>query len=348
MTKADKAPDPTPETPEDTGPSIEPPPAKFAKTAPSDDRIRQVLPEDLVMACSPERSDGTPNPFYHGDPFGPENPLYRPSADASVLDLTPGAEAMASFGWAGGVVEARKEGSCLVIEDGRTRTHYAYLANQLRAAKGWKGPTDPILVKVVVVQDDDLSSFVKGTLLNRFRRRSNALEEAAEIVSLRTLGLKDKKQIALLFGWTGTDTVNLRLKLLEAADEVKQALQAGTITNSDAIKLASLPPDKQVRKLALIPKKLPDEERRTPEASKKAKAVAQDGKRGKARKPSETQIAQILDEIQSNPDTTAYNVLRYAAGLLGIAKAAEALGLSKESPVYRHLKDRENAAKDAQ
>jgi ParB-like chromosome segregation protein Spo0J len=331
-------------------------PSKFAKSKVQDDRILWVDPEDLVIASKPLLTDGTPNPLYVGEPFDASHPTYRPSADAPA-DPTM-AEMFASTGWAGGVVEVRKEGGCFVVEDGRTRTKAAHAANALRSDPKWKGPKDKIQIKVVVNQDDDLTAFIKGTVLNRHRRETNPMEEAAEIKVLQRLGMKDKRQIALLFGWKTTDTVGLRLKLLEAAPEVKQALIKGTHTASDVLRLAHLPPDEQVKRLAKIPAKVEGTARRSradaakgKEAAPKTKntpAAVASGKRGGNKRPTEHNVIQIMDAIEGSEDPcakVAFQVLRYTQGLISIKKAAEFLGLDKESPVYRHLKEKEDSAK---
>lgn len=332
----------------------------------SDEHALIMDPRQLVMACAET------NPLYQG--LGPDHESYKVSADAPV-DLLA-AEAFARFGFVGGAIEARKIGTQAVIEDGRQRMKEAVVATELRATdrdpdaiaarwgfdpdsvkallKGAKaipaGP--PVLVRVFLNQDDALSAGLKSVMLNRHRRTMGAYEEALEIKAMKRLGAKDH-ELKVAYGFETVDTIKNRLKLLEAAPEVIAELQAGKITNSDALRLVTFDAPTQVKKLANIPKKDPTKpkSRRAKADAAKAKATgkkataatAATGKSTGTRKPTSHNVVQILDEIEEK--TPAWYALRWREGLVGIATAAEHMGLSKESPVYRHLKDKENEAK---
>lgn len=359
---------------------------KKIKLVVSDDKLLHVDPRQLVLASTEK-----PPTFPEGNPtftagFDQTHPSYRESADEQVSLQT--AEAAATFGFVGGAIEAHKVGEAGVVTDGRRRTRHFALANELQApdrdakviAAKWNLPLDevkavlkrvpvsetPMLVDVKLTEEDDYDAYLRGTILNHHRGTVNPLQEAREIQ--RAVELSGKKapevlpQIALAYGGgVSVDTLKNRLKLLAAPTEVQDALLAGKITPSDAIRMKHLPPAEQVSKLATIPPKPPAGQRRKQADAAKAKAttaskspkprpVAQAKSAPPpptstgARKPTNTMVVQVLDEIEDK--SPAHYALRWREGLIGIATAAAHIGLSKESPVYRHLKDRENAQKD--
>lgn len=318
----------------------------------SEDKLISMDPRQLVLATLPT------NPL-HREGFDENHPSYRESADEPV-DLQT-AESYTAFGFVGGAIEAQKIGPDPIVVDGRRRTRHFILANELQApdrdadtiATKWGLPVAdvkaalkripladaPTPVKVALTQEDDADAFLRGTIMNHHRGEVSALTEAREIAKAKRLG-KSLKEIALAYGGKySIDTLKNRLKILEAPAEVQAELEKGTVTASDVIRMKHLPAPEQVAKLKTIPKKDPTKpaSRRKKDEAATAKALT---KSTGPRKPSVHQLTQVLDEIEDK--TPAHYALRYALGLISIATAAPHIGLSKESPVYRHLKDREN------
>jgi ParB family chromosome partitioning protein len=89
---------------------------------------------------------------------------------------------------------------------------------------------------------------------------------------------RDEKEIAVLFG-VSESTIKNMLKLLDAPAAVRNAVDAGKITTSDAYKLAREEPEEAKKRVAELIEKAP----RTPgkkrsKNAKKARAIVRGGK----------------------------------------------------------------------
>jgi ParB family chromosome partitioning protein len=157
-------------------------------------------------------------------------------------------QSMLAKGWLPNKPAAvRKNGPSFELIDGCQRTKAAVEANKRRRAEGLVA----IMAPVVIVKGDDVHALSVLAISNEMDLKDGPVERAKKVHALMEGLGHDKKQVAVLFGWKTTKTVDNHLALLDCAREVQDAVESGRVTMTDAImKLVELPRDKQVEALA--------------------------------------------------------------------------------------------------
>ncbi|HDS8281917.1 TPA: hypothetical protein QHV31_004796 [Klebsiella variicola] len=134
--------------------------------------------------------------------------------------------------------------TCVVV--GRQRVKHTLEANKLRLKEG----KDPLLVPGVVKRGSANQMAKYMVSENEIRRPDTPLGRAKKMSDALDRGL-DEDDIAVLFG-CGVQTVRATLSLLDATQAVREAVEAGTITVTQARQLASLKPEEQREKVKQI------------------------------------------------------------------------------------------------
>ena len=134
--------------------------------------------------------------------------------------------------------------TCVVV--GRQRVKHTLEANKLRLKEG----KDPLLVPGVVKRGSANQMAKYMVSENEIRRPDTPLGRAKKMSDALDRGL-DEDDIAVLFGCS-VQTVRATLSLLEATQAVREAVEAGTITVTQARQLASLKPEEQREKVKQI------------------------------------------------------------------------------------------------
>ncbi|EMZ7277493.1 hypothetical protein ABE343_005109 [Klebsiella pneumoniae] len=130
--------------------------------------------------------------------------------------------------------------TCVVV--GRQRVKHTLEANKLRLKEG----KDPLLVPGVVKRGSANQMAKYMVSENEIRRPDTPLGRAKKMSD----GL-DEDDIAVLFGCS-VQTVRATLSLLDATQAVREAVEAGTVTVTQARQLGTLPPEEQRAKVAEI------------------------------------------------------------------------------------------------
>lgn len=134
--------------------------------------------------------------------------------------------------------------TCVVV--GRQRVKHTLEANKLRLKEG----KDPLLVPGVVKRGSANQMAKYMVSENEIRRPDTPLGRAKKMSDALDRGL-DEDDIAVLFGCS-VQTVRATLSLLDATQAVREAVEAGTITVTQARQLASLKPEEQREKVKQI------------------------------------------------------------------------------------------------
>ncbi len=134
--------------------------------------------------------------------------------------------------------------SCVVV--GRQRVKHTLEANKLRLKEG----KDPLLVPGVVKRGSANQMAKYMVSENEIRRPDTPLGRAKKMSDALDRGL-DEDDIAVLFGCS-VQTVRATLSLLDATQAVREAVEAGTVTVTQARQLASLKPEEQREKVSEI------------------------------------------------------------------------------------------------
>jgi ParB family chromosome partitioning protein len=156
---------------------------------------------------------------------------------------------------------------------GRRRTKAAREANRRRKKKG----LEPIWLPVHIKRANDQRALAMLISENEHRLDDTPMNRAKKAQRYIDLG-RDEKEIAVLFG-VSESTVKNMLKLLDAPAAVRNAVDAGKITTSDAYKLAREEPEEARKKVNELIEHAP----RTPgkkrsKNAKKARAIVSGGK----------------------------------------------------------------------
>ena len=184
---------------------------------------------------------------------------------------------------------------------GRRRTKAAREANRRRRKKG----LEPIWLPVHIKRANDQRAMAMLISENEHRLDDTPMNKAKKAQRYIDLG-RDEKEIAVLFG-VSESTVKNMLKLLDAPAAVRNAVDAGKITTSDAYKLArEKEPEDAKKKLAELLEHAP----RTPgkkrsKNAKKARAIVSGKKKpnmfdadvkteAKAEKKTENAVAEAI------------------------------------------------------
>lgn len=134
--------------------------------------------------------------------------------------------------------------TCVVA--GRQRVRHTLEANKLLLKEG----KDPLLVPGVVKRGSAKKMADYMVSENEIRRPDTALGRAKKMSDALDRGL-DEDDIAVLFGCS-VQTVRATLSLLDATQAVRDAVESGTVTVTQARQLASLKPEAQREKVAEI------------------------------------------------------------------------------------------------
>lgn len=176
-----------------------------------------------------------------------EHPLYDPRA------FLPVPEADIEDAMVRGIIEAvivakaTPEGETeprAVVIDGLQRTKRARLANARLRTMG----KDPIKIPIIHRKASLEDLFGVKLAANSHRQDDDAFAQAENISRFLAMG-RDEDDAAVALGLT-TQTIKMRLKLLQLAPAVKEAVLKGLLSPTAAAGLADLAPEDQVIKLA--------------------------------------------------------------------------------------------------
>lgn len=134
--------------------------------------------------------------------------------------------------------------SCVV--DGRQRVRHTLEANKRLLKEG----KEPLLVPAVAKRGSAVRMAQAMVSANEIRQADTPLGRAKKMSDALDRGL-DEDDIAVLFGCS-VQTVRATLSLLDATQAVREAVEAGTITVTQARQLASLKPEEQREKVKQI------------------------------------------------------------------------------------------------
>lgn len=205
----------------DTAPVKPKPVAKTALNAPRGRTAFLMFPEDLhVVGVDDDVRD-------------PANPLFDERAVRAAAGVAPYFDPLLVADIdANGVVspvKVTKDGDAVKVNAGRRRTIHARLANEARVKRG-----DPRLrIEVMLEKGTDADLFLSSRRENALRVSDDAALEAANMKRALAFG-STEAEVASSFGTT-VKTVRERLKLLELAVEVRQAVATGAISATAAV-----------------------------------------------------------------------------------------------------------------
>jgi len=154
------------------------------------------------------------------------------------------------------------------IIDGRQRTKAAREANRRLKKQGRELVRLPVWLK----RSNDARAMAMLISTNEHRTEDAPLAKAKKAQRYIELG-KDEKEVAVLLGVSESTVKNL-LRLLDAPAAVKRAVDAGTITASDAYRLSREEPEAAKKKLGELLEHAPRApgKKRSPNA-KRARAI---------------------------------------------------------------------------
>lgn len=127
--------------------------------------------------------------------------------------------------------------TCVV--DGRQRVRHTLAANKRLVKEGKL----PLLVPAVVKRGSANRMAQAMISANEIRKADTPLVRARKMADALERG-HDEKDLALMFG-VKVQTVRATLSLLDATQAVKDAVESGTVTVTQARQLSSLPPEEQ-------------------------------------------------------------------------------------------------------
>lgn len=147
-------------------------------------------------------------------------------------------EAMVKNIMVNGVIEPviiAKEGLDVIVVDGRQRTKNAIEANKRLTAEG----KESVKVTCIIRRGDDASLFGVLISANENRQNDSPLGKADKLARYLSMG-RTEEQAAIAFGVSAV-TIKTWLAMLSLSDTIKQAVDAGVISATAAVKLADLP-----------------------------------------------------------------------------------------------------------
>lgn len=176
------------------------------------------------------------------------------------------------------------------IIDGRQRTKAAREANKRLRKRG----LEPIWLPVWIKRANDQRAMGMLISANEHSTEDSPVNRAKKAQRYIDLG-RDEKEVATLLGVSESTVKNL-LRLLDAPAPVRNAVDAGKITTSDAYKLSRETPDDAKKKLGELLEKAP----RTPgkkrsKNAKKAREIVRGGA-AKAEAASEARETRKLEK----------------------------------------------------
>lgn len=131
--------------------------------------------------------------------------------------------------------------SCVV--DGRQRVRHTVEANKRLAAAG----KDLLFVPAVTKRGSAVRMAQAMISANEIRRADTPLGRAKKMADALERG-HDEEDLSLMFG-VGVQTIRATLALLDATQAVKDAVESGAVTVTQARQLANLTPDEQREKV---------------------------------------------------------------------------------------------------
>jgi ParB family chromosome partitioning protein len=270
------------------------------------------------MAAKFENSKGRKDMFYF-DPDtlvmsnDPTDPLYDPRMDAPInehLVLSIMSQGITT------PILIKKQGGRPVVIDGRQRVRCAREANRRLREAG----ADPITIPCDLKAGDDIDLYSISLTANEHRLDDDPMTKAAKAARLSNSGKMDE-EIAVIFG-VSLATVKSWTKLFELAKPVRDAVKAGKIAASAAIKLYGLPEEEQKAALeeALATAK-PEEtgeprKKRAKVSSKVAAAVARSAKaKATGKRPKSVRRKDEVEAvIAAHPDAGFIPILKWFLG----------------------------------
>lgn len=217
------------------------------------------------------------------------------------------------------LVQKNPETGLTEVVAGRQRVKAARLANEWRVARG----VEPIHLPAVVHKGSRRDALEAIISENEARQADTPLGRAEKMRRAMAMG-RGEEEIALLFACS-VPTVRATLALLECTSVVQKAVEKGSITVTQAKKLAKLAPDQQREKVAELV--AAGEGVRPHERARKQRAVMGEQFRMK----SKAQITAALQTAEGERAATLRWVLGMEEGeaLPGLIAAKEAMaGLS--------------------
>ncbi|MCM8547667.1 ParB/RepB/Spo0J family partition protein [Klebsiella quasipneumoniae] len=134
--------------------------------------------------------------------------------------------------------------SCVV--DGRQRVRHTLEANKRLLKEG----KEPLLVPAVAKRGSAVRMAQAMVSANEIRQADTPLGRAKKMADALERG-HDEDDLALMFG-VSVQTVRATLSLLDATQAVRDAVESGTVTVTQARQLASLKPEEQREKVSEI------------------------------------------------------------------------------------------------
>lgn len=180
----------------------------------------------------------------------PTHPLY----DERALDIVPDEATVVSMMEQGNLeaVQVRRNGRrkgkdtpyIVEVVNGRNRTRAAREANK-RFKK--MGSDKRVFIKALIVQGTDIELLKHMIAANELRRNDGPMIKARKLQRLLTMGCPHE-DAHKVFG-VSPSTIRNWLKLLDCADVVQKAIDAGKVPASIAQELCELPREEQKAKL---------------------------------------------------------------------------------------------------
>lgn len=195
------------------------------------------------------------------------------------------------------------------VVEGRQRVKAAEVASSELVAEG----KEEVLVPAVPRRGDDADLF--GVMATSFIRRGEGpVEQAKRIVRFMAMG-KTEAEAAIAFGISKT-SVRLRLAVIEACAEIRNAVAAEKISVDDAAKLARLPRADQPAALDKALKEKPGKARR--------RQVSEDVKEPRLRMVGRAKVTRALKRVEAMDSTvTRTFVVELLLWMLGEMKDDE-------------------------
>ncbi|EPW7202505.1 hypothetical protein LBW81_23500 [Klebsiella pneumoniae] len=134
--------------------------------------------------------------------------------------------------------------SCVV--DGRQRVRHTLEANKRLLKEG----KEPLLVPAVAKRGSAVRMAQAMVSANEIRQADTPLGRAKKMADALERG-HDEDDLALMFG-VSVQTVRATLSLLDATQAVRDAVESGTVTVTQARQLGALPPEEQREKVKQI------------------------------------------------------------------------------------------------
>lgn len=135
------------------------------------------------------------------------------------------------------------ESGMTCVVDGRQRVRHTLEANKRLLKSG----ESPLLVPAVPKRGSPVRMAQAMVSANEIRQADTPLGRAKKMADALERG-HDEKDLALMFG-ASIQTVRATLSLLDATQAVKDAVEAGIVTVTQARQLGTLPPEEQREKV---------------------------------------------------------------------------------------------------